>query len=105
MRVGKEIILVTGSALLTLSGISLFCCPTARAGSPAAAQSHAQPAASPAPSSSESDLDDDRAEHWAVPGIAREERVQCEALAGILVCAGAFSARRRGQLKGQKRRG
>lgn len=101
----KGTIVVTASALLTLSSISLLCCPTARAGSPGDALGHAQPGVAPAPSESEDSLDDDRAEHWAVPGIAREERVQSAALAGALLCAGAWGARRRGKLKGQKRHG
>ncbi len=105
MRWDKGTLLVTGSALLTLSGANLLCCPTARAGSPGGAKSHAPPAAVPAPPEGEDSLDDDRAEHWAVPGIAREERVQSEVLAAVLLCAGALGARRRGRLKGQQRDG
>ncbi len=105
MPCDKGTIVVTASALLTLSSISLLCCPTARAQRPGNAPGYAQPVAVPAPAESEDSLDDDRAEHWAVPGIAREERVQSAALAGALLCAGAWGAWRRGQLKGQKRHG
>ncbi len=104
MRWDKGMLVVTSSALLTLTGAGLLWCPAARAGSPSASL-HTQartPSASP---SGESDLDDDRAEHWAVPGIAREERVQSLALAAALVCAGAMSARRRARLRGQKPHG
>lgn len=105
MRLDKGTVLVTACALLTLSGASLLCCPTAQAGSPGAASGQAQFAAAPAPADSEDSLDDDRAEHWDVPGIAREERVQSGALAVALLGAGALSARRRSLLKGRKRQG
>lgn len=104
-RVQKELGLVLGSALLTLSSVSLLCCPTARAGSPAASQPPASSVPSSSPPDNEDSLDDDRAEHWEVPGIAREGRVQSEALLVSLIGAGAFGVRRRLLLKGQKRRG
>lgn len=106
-RGNKELCVVMGSALLTLASVSLLCCPTARAGSLGVVPSHAR-ASVPhptAPADTESDLDDDRAEHWAVPRIAREERVQTAALAVGLAGAGALSARRRGRLREQKRNG
>jgi len=101
----KGTLVVMGSALLTLASVSLLCCPTAHAGSPAVPTRHAQASAAPPSAGNESGLDDDRAEHWAVPGIAREERVQSAGLAAVLICAGALSARRRGRLKGQKQHG
>jgi len=101
----KETLVVLGSALLTLASVSLLCCPTARAGSLGVTPHFAKASTSAAPADSESDLDDDRAEHWAVPGIAREERMQSAVLAVVLIGAGALSARRRGWLKGQKPHG
>ena len=105
MRLDRGTLLVAACAFLTLSGASLLCCPTARAGSPASAPAQAHSAAAPAPTGSEDSLDDDRAEHWDVPGIAREERVQSGALAVALLGAGALSARRRSLLKARKRQG
>jgi len=105
MPCDKGTIVVTASALLTLSSISLLCCPTARAQRPGNAPGYAQPVAVPAPAESEDSLDDDRAEHWAVPGIAREERVQSEVLVAVLLGVGTLGARRRGRLKGQQRDG
>ncbi len=105
MRVDKGMILVTGSALLALGSVSLLCCPTARAGSPYGAKTRAASSAAAAPASSEDSLDDDRAEHWAVPAIAREERTQSGVLVVALIGVGAGSARRRTLLKGQKRHG
>lgn len=108
MKLDIGMLLVTGCAVLTLSGASLLCCPTAHAGSPARAASAAFAAsaapASPAqaPQAGEDTLDDDRAEHWAVPEIAREGQVQCVALGAALLAAGAFGMRRRSILKGQR---
>lgn len=102
MRFDKAALMVTASALLATSSMGFLCCPTAHAGSPAVAPSAAKPAAAP---DGEDSLDDDRAEHWAVPGIAREERAQIAALTLGLAGAGALSLRRRAVLKGKKRHG
>ncbi len=109
-KLDKGFWVVALSAALTLSGVGVLVCPTARAGSaaPAAARTtdHAPTEASKTALTLQSDDDgDELLEHWSEPKYAQEMRLQTVAIVGVLAGTGGITAYRRRSARKAGRRG
>lgn len=103
----KSLWTIALSALLALSSVSLFFCPTAHAGSPVpvAPAGHTPTEASKtALMLQPDDGGDELLEHWSDPKFGREERAQMLGIIAALVCAGGMSVYKKRALRRAHRR-